>query len=89
MLAADDGDPRTLARMHEVNISWNGQIFDTMFPIAMEAYKARGGQDPDLPGRGTVSGSGRADARFGVDSNGELYLFSKTDGVIRKVVGAK
>jgi hypothetical protein len=60
-----------------------------MFPIAMEAYKARGGKDPDLPGRGAVSGAGRADARFGVDSSGELYLFSKTDGVIRKVVGAK
>jgi hypothetical protein len=89
MLAADDDDPRTLAKMHEVNISWNGQTFDTMFPIAMEAYQARGGKDPDLPGRGPVSGAGRADARLGVDSSGELYLFSKTDGVIRKVVGAK
>jgi len=89
MLAADDGDPGTLAKMHEMTISWNGRTFDTMFPIAMEAYKARGGKDPDLPGRGAVSGAGRADARFGVDSSGELYLFSKTDGVIRKVVGAR
>ena len=75
--------------MHEVKISWNGQTFDTMFPITMAAYKARGGQDPDLPGRGAVSGAGRADARFAADANGELYLFSKTDGVVRQVVGAK
>jgi hypothetical protein len=89
MLSADDGDPKTLAQLHEVKILWNGQTYDTMFPIAAEAYKARGGQDPDLPGRGTVSGPGRADARFGVDAGGELYLFSKTDGVIRTVVGVK
>jgi hypothetical protein len=89
MLSADDGDPKTLAAMHEVKISWNGQTYDTMFPITMAAYHTRGGKDPDLPGRGTVSGSGRADARFGADANGELYLFSKTDGVIRAVVGAK
>jgi hypothetical protein len=72
-----------------VKISWNGQTYDTMFPITMAAYHARGGKDPDLPGRGTVSGPGRADARFGADANGELYLFSKTDGVIRAIVGAK
>ncbi len=89
MLSADDGDPKTLAAMHEMKISWNGQTYDTMFPITMAAYHTRGGKDPDLPGRGAVSGSGRADARFGVDANGELYLFSKTDGVIRAVVGAK
>jgi hypothetical protein len=89
MLAADDGDPATVAKMHDLKIFWRGNTYDTMFPIAMTAYKERGGLDPDLPGRGTVSGAGRADARFGVDAHGELYLFSKTDGVIRQVVGAK
>jgi hypothetical protein len=89
MLAADDGDPATIAKMHELKILWKGQTYDTMFPITMAAYKERGGRDPDLPGRGTVSGAGRADARFGIDAHGELYLFSKTDGVIRQVVGAK
>ncbi|MCM3878503.1 MAG: PQQ-dependent sugar dehydrogenase [Vicinamibacterales bacterium] len=89
MLAADDGDPNTLAKMHEVKILWNGQSHDTMFTVTMAAYKARGGQDPDLPGRGAVSGAGRADARLSVDAAGELYLFSKTDGVIRAIVGAK
>lgn len=31
----------------------------------------------------------RADSRFGVDANGEIYLFSKQDGVIRKLVAAR
>jgi hypothetical protein len=89
MLAADDGDPGTMAQMHEVKIRWNGQVYDSFAPIAEAAYKSRGGQDPDLPGRGTVSGSKRADARFALDAAGELYVYSKTDGMILRVVGAK
>jgi hypothetical protein len=96
MLAADDGNPSTLAQIHEVKILWDDpndapdagkQVYDSMFPIAEAAYHARGGKDPDLPGRATVSGPGRADARFSIDAAGELYLYSKTDGMIRAVVG--
>ena len=83
MLAADDGDPETLAPMHEVKIRWNDQVYDTFTPIAEATYQARGGKDPDLPGRGAVSGPRRADARFAVDAAGELYIYSKTDGMIR------
>ena len=88
MLAAEDGDPQTLAQMHEVKIRWKGQTYDTFMPIALAAYQARGGKDPDLPGRATVSGTMRADARFALDAAGELYVYSKTDGMIRQVVGA-
>ena len=88
MIAADDGDPKTLATMHEVKIQYKGQVYDSMFPITRDAYQARGGKDPDLPGRGTVSGAGRADARFAVDAQGELFIYSKTDGMIRRVTGA-
>jgi len=88
MLAADDGNPATMAPIHELKILWNGRVYDSMFPIAEAAYHARGGTDPDLPGTATVSGQGRADARFAVDDAGELYLYSKTDGVIRVVTGA-
>ena len=88
MLAADDGDPNTLAAMHALTIRWKGQVYDTFMPIAEATYQARGGKDPDLPGRATVSGSKRADARFAVDANGELYIYSKTDGMIRKVINA-
>jgi hypothetical protein len=88
MLAADDGDPRTMAARHDVKILWDGQIYDTMFPIVQAAYHSRGGKDPDLPGRGTVSGDGRADVHVAIDAAGELYIFSKSDGMIRTVVQA-
>jgi glucose/sorbosone dehydrogenase len=88
MLAADDNDPKTLAQMHEVRLSFGGTVYDTMYPIAEQAYHARGGKDPDLPGRAFVSGDGRADAHVAVDAAGELYIFSKTDGMIRQIVGA-
>jgi len=89
MIAADDGDPKTMAPMHEVKLLWNNQVHDTFMPIAQAAYQARGGKDPDLPGRGTVSGSMRADARFAIDAAGELFVYSKTDGMIRQVVGVR
>ena len=89
MLAADDGDPETMAAMHEVKLFWNGQTHDSFMSIAQAAYSARGGQDPDLPGRGTVSGTRRADARFAIDATGELWVYSKTDGMIRQVVAIK
>ena len=97
MLAADDGDPKTLAALHEMKLLWKDpsggstaarQIFDTMFPIASAAYHARGGKAAILPGRATVSGEGRADAHVAVDGAGELYVFSKTDGMLRVVVEA-
>jgi acetamidase/formamidase/ketosteroid isomerase-like protein len=99
MLKADDGNPATLAAMHEVKLRWEAprnapdagagpSVFPSAFPVVLAAYKSRGGMDPDLPGTGAVSGSGRADIRFAVDAAGELYLLSKVDGMIRSVVAA-
>jgi hypothetical protein len=82
--------------MHEVTIVWDDphdapdagkRTFDTMFPIAQSAYHFRGGKATTLPGRAFVSGDGREDAHVAVDGAGELYIFSKTDGMIRIVVG--
>jgi hypothetical protein len=96
MLAADDGNPKTMAAMHEVKVAWSDpnagadggkRVYDTMFPVAEAAYHARGGKDPNLPGIALVSGDGRADAHVAVDGNGELYIFTKSDGMIRAVVG--
>jgi hypothetical protein len=89
LLAADDGNPKTMAPLHEVKVSWNGRVYDSMFPITEAAYHERGGKDPDLPGRGTVSGAGRADARMSLDASGEIFIYSKTDGIVRQVVGAR
>jgi hypothetical protein len=52
-------------------------------------FRARGGQGDALPGAAAVSGRGRVDLRFAEDSAGELYLLTKSDGMIRQVVGVR
>jgi len=96
MLAADDGNPATLARIHEVKVRWKDasgsrdagmKAYDSMFPIVEAAYHARGGKMPHLATRSDLVFGGRADVRFSVDASGELYLYSKGDGMLRRVVG--
>jgi hypothetical protein len=87
MLAADDGNPATMAAMHDVQIAWDKEEYSTMSPITEAAYHARGGTAAGLPGQAVISG-GRADIRFCMDGEGELYILSKSDGMIRAVVGA-
>ena len=98
MLAADDGKPATTARMREVRVRWDDpndapdagrKVYDSMFPIVDSAYHMRGGKSARVAARrADLVFGGRADVRLSIDASGELYLYSKTDGVIRKVVGA-
>lgn len=97
MLAADDGNPATLAPIRELKVRWDDphdapdggrRLYDTMFPIAEAAYHFRGGKSAHLPGLALVSGDGRADAHVAVDGAGELYIFTKTDGVLRVVTAS-
>ena len=81
LLAADDGDPATVAPIHEIDTGLRA--------LVTEAYRARGGKGAELPGAAQISGRGRVDLRFAVDEAGELYVLTKPDGMIRKVVGAK
>ena len=87
MLAADDGNPSTMARMHEVKILWNKNVYDTMMPIVQTTFRQRGSKAENMNGKGRVSGE-RADVRLAVDEAGELYVYSKSDGMIRQVVAA-
>ena len=78
---AHDGNPTTVAPMHELDAGVRGLVEQT--------YRARGGKGDALPGAAAVSGRGRVDLRFAEDEAGELYVLTKTDGMIRQVVGVK
>jgi hypothetical protein len=64
------------------------QPYDSMWPINELVYHQRGGQAERLPARQKVANQGRADARLAMDASGELYIYSKSDGMIRQVVGS-
>jgi hypothetical protein len=81
VLEADDGDPTSIARIHELDTG--------LRRLVEETFRARGGRGDALPGAAAVSGRGRVDVRFAEDSAGELYLLTKSDGMIRRVVGVK
>ncbi len=81
MLAADDDNPATVAPIYEMDAD--------LRRLTEEAYRKRGGVGQTLPGMGAMAGRGRVDLRFAVDNDGELYLLTKSDGMIRKVVGAR
>ncbi len=81
VLAADDGKPSTVAPIHEIDAG--------LRQLVEAKYRERGGAGDAIPGMGAVAGRGRVDLRFAVDNEGELYILTKSDGMIRKVVGAR
>ena len=81
VLAADDGNAKTVAPIYEIETGLRRN--------AEESYRERGGKTLPLPGMGAVAGRGRVDVRFAVDNDGELYVLTKADGLIRKVVSAR
>jgi cytochrome c553 len=87
MLAADDGKPNTMASIHEMKILWSKgggeELYQTMAQITQATYNARGGKTPT---QARVAG-GRSDMRLAMDASGEIYILSKSDGMIRAVVG--
>ena len=94
MLKADDGNPDTMAARHELQIRWTPpggtelRVYPAMFPVGTGVVPVARGHRSHLPGAATVSGPGRADIRFAVDAAGELFVISKSDGMIRAVTGA-
>ncbi len=88
MLAADDGNADTVAWIHEIKVRWNTAVYDDMFPIVEAGYSARAAGDRRMARRADMIKGGRADVRLAIDASGELYLYSKSDGMIRRVVGA-
>lgn len=81
VLAADDADAQTVAPIHEMDAD--------LRRLTEEKYRERGGKGQALPGMAMLAGRGRVDMRFAVDNAGELYVLTKSDGMIRKVVAAR
>ena len=77
VLAADDGNPLTLAPLHELSTRLRA--------LSEETFRRRGGQGDNLPGFGAVAGRGRVDIRLAEDNDGELYVLTKGDGMIREI----
>ena len=81
VLAADDSNPATVAPVYEIDAD--------LRRITEGTYRKRGGSGQTLPGSAVIAGRGRVDLRFARDNDGELYILTKSDGMIRKVVGAR
>jgi hypothetical protein len=77
VLAADDGNPLTLAPLHELGAGLRA--------LSEETFRRRGGRGDSLPGFGAVAGRGRVDIRLAEDNDGELYVLTKGDGMIREL----
>lgn len=97
MLAAEDGDRLTLAAVHELQIVFSGSK-RRVFDLISQKYHQKGGTSANaLPGgcgglatggndpQGVPYGCGRADIRLARGGDGELYLLSKSDGMIRQL----
>lgn len=78
VFAADDDNPDTFAPIHD--LTWD------LRTLAEATFKARNGEGDTLPGHGVTSGPGRVDFRFAEDANGEVYVLTKSDGMIREIV---
>lgn len=99
IIAADDRDRVTLAPIHEIQVIFKGEE-RRMFDIVADAFDDRGGDVSGraLPGsadttdgndpEGVPYGRGRADIRLALDGDGEMYVISKSDGMIRQMTAA-
>jgi hypothetical protein len=97
MIAADDTNRLTLAPIHELQVVYNGAA-RRLFDLVAAGFAQKGGHISGQPLPGTVPatsrndpygvayGGGRADIRLAQGGDGELYVLSKADGMIRKLV---
>jgi len=98
LVAANDANRLTVAPVHELQIVYKG-VERRLFDVARDQYNARGGSQPGntLPGISAVTdgndpygvpyGRGRVDMRLAMGGDSEIYVLSKSDGMVRKLVG--
>lgn len=81
LYAADDGDPSTMAPIHQLTTDLPAQV--------RAKHRARGGPATGPTGAAPASGRGRIDLRLAEDADGEILLLTKPDGMVRRVTGAR
>jgi len=99
LIAADDTNRTSVATIHELQVVFKG-VKRRAFDVIADKYDEKGGSNGSaLPGcssdlvtfgndpDGVPYGCGRADIRLGLGGDGELYLLSKSDGMIRRLTG--
>ena len=88
MLAADDGNPEDDGEdaRSEDSVEQAGLRHDDAHRAGRRSVQ-RGSKAENMNGKGRVSGE-RADVRLALDAAGELYVYSKSDGMIRRVIAA-
>jgi hypothetical protein len=100
-MLATSGMHAKQAPVHELQVVYKGSK-RRMYDVVATAYAEKRTKIPPnnnaLPGNSGITaataadqeginyGGGRADVRMGNDADGEIYLLSKTDGMIRKLV---
>jgi glucose/arabinose dehydrogenase len=99
MIAADDGNRNTVATIRELQVIYNSAK-RRLYDVIGDTYTNRGGfvTGQRLPGSSTVAlgndpygvayGKGRADVRLALGGDNEIYVISKSDGMIRKMAFA-
>ena len=71
LVNSDDGDPDTTADLQELSVQHNDIVTDVLQVVREEL---------------TLPGLGRADLRMSQDQYGNIYILTKQDGMIRKLI---
>jgi len=95
MLAAGESSPTTRCPYSKFMIDWENplnaafghQAYQRLYEVVEAGYELRGGPHKNLPGSGAYGEDGRADVRLIQTSDGEIYITSKSDGMLRRVTG--
>lgn len=95
MLATSDGSPQARAPYFKFAIGWDNpteansgsETYHRMYEIVVASQARRGIAVKDPANQVAETETGRADVRLVQTSDGEIYLTTKGDGMLRRVTG--
>ena len=81
LIAATDGDPATTAAYTEIRTE-----LARLVPEKMSARAPAPTQPPAAAPSGRGNRPFRVDMRLATDATGEIYILTKSDGMVRRIV---